>query len=253
MNIEQKRKGFPMRSGLFVTLSLIAHAGCAIVLVLYANPPVHQEMNDSPVEIVSTPAAGPTLARADIPPTQVIKAPMARVRDFAKAEKPERELPQDLEKLKITEPAVKDDSDSEKMEDSPSVESQDQETESGEDPSLAGAEAPEAGTTQGNAISYLDLKQAPGNKAPEYPLNARKQGHQGQVELLYRVTAEGEVTDIQVAKSSGYTDLDQEAARAVAQFRFVPGQEGWARHPVTFTLKGAKTELPSQLRSAQAE
>jgi protein TonB len=111
----------------------------------------------------------------------------------------------------------------------------------------------QGGATKAGAVSYLDLKQAPGNKSPQYPMRARREQRQGQVELLYRVTREGKVSDLQIAKSSGYKDLDQEAARAVSQFKFVPGQEGWARHPVAFTLKGIAAQAPSRLRSAQTE
>lgn len=109
---------------------------------------------------------------------------------------------------------------------------------------VAKGEAGQKGT-----ISYLDLKQMPGNKAPTYPMQARREGHQGQVELLYRVTKEGKVEGIQIAKSSGFKDLDQEAVRAVSTYRFVPGQEGWARHPINFELKGEAATLPSRLRS----
>jgi protein TonB len=109
------------------------------------------------------------------------------------------------------------------------------------------------GASKEGAVSYLDLKQMPGNKAPNYPLQARKEKRQGQLELLYRVTKEGKVTDIQVAKSSGSKDLDSEAVRAIAQFKFVPGQEAWARHEVNFSLKGPVATLPSQLRGKGAQ
>lgn len=114
-------------------------------------------------------------------------------------------------------------------------------------------ELAKGGATKAGAVSYLDLKQAPGNRSPLYPLAARKDKRQGQVELLYRVTKEGKVTDVQVAKSSGHKDLDGEAVRAISQFKFVPGQEGWARHPVSFALKGDSSELPGKLRSAGAQ
>jgi protein TonB len=110
-------------------------------------------------------------------------------------------------------------------------------------------EVAEGGAGQKGTISYLDLKQMPGNKAPAYPLQARREGHQGQVELLYHVTKEGKVEGIQIAKSSGFKDLDQEAVKAVSAYRFVPGQEGWARHPINFELKGEAATLPSRLRS----
>ncbi|MGE0529560.1 MAG: TonB family protein [Bdellovibrionales bacterium] len=111
--------------------------------------------------------------------------------------------------------------------------------------------APTAGgATQKGAVSYLTLKQMSGNKAPIYPLQARKERREGRVELLYQVTQEGGVKNVQVAKSSGHADLDQEAVRAISRFRFVPGQEGWAYHPVTFALSGPEQALPSRLRSA---
>jgi periplasmic protein TonB len=100
--------------------------------------------------------------------------------------------------------------------------------------------------------SYLDLKQKPGNRAPDYPLDARRTGRQGNVEMLYYVTREGKVTQAKVIKSSGSKDLDAEALRTIAQYRFVPGQEGWTKHPVLFSLKGQSEQLPGRLRTMGA-
>ncbi|MGE4130679.1 MAG: TonB family protein [Bdellovibrionales bacterium] len=108
------------------------------------------------------------------------------------------------------------------------------------------------GDSKKTAVSYLNLKQFSGNRAPRYPITARRDGRQGQVDLLYRVTPDGRTADIQIAKSSGHEDLDMEAVRAIAKYRFVPGQEGWARHPIIFSLKGVATAMPSRLRSAGA-
>lgn len=108
------------------------------------------------------------------------------------------------------------------------------------------------GDSKSEAVSYLDLKQYSGNKPPVYPLSARKEQRQGQVDLLYRVTREGRVAEVQVAKSSGHSDLDEAAVKAIAKFKFVPGQEGWARHPIVFALKGVATTLPSKLRGSSA-
>lgn len=113
--------------------------------------------------------------------------------------------------------------------------------------------AVKAGATKGAAVSYLTLKQMSGNKAPSYPMSARLQKRQGEVGLLYRVTNSGAVADVQITKSSGHADLDQAAVQAIAKFKFVPGQEGWARHPVQFALKGSSESMPSKLRSANAE
>ena len=108
------------------------------------------------------------------------------------------------------------------------------------------------GETKGEAVSYLELKQYSNNKPPAYPMQARREQRQGQVDLLYRVTKDGRVADVQVAKSSGHSDLDQAAISAVSSYRFVPGQEGWASHPVIFSIKGVATTLPSRLRGASA-
>lgn len=95
--------------------------------------------------------------------------------------------------------------------------------------------------------SYLDLRQASGNRPPQYPLEARKMGLQGRVILKYFVTDKGSVQDVQVSESSGHKVLDDEALRAISSYRFYPGQEGWAEHPVKFSLSGLKSEIPSDL------
>lgn len=109
-----------------------------------------------------------------------------------------------------------------------------------------------AGASKSKAVNYLNLKQYSGNKIPEYPLRARQERREGEVDLLYRVTKEGRVAEIQVEKSSGHADLDEAAVNAIAKYRFVPGQEGWARHPVIFSLKGEATTMHSKLRSNSA-
>lgn len=105
-----------------------------------------------------------------------------------------------------------------------------------------------AGATKDEAVSYLGLKQVEGNKGPSYPESARRENRQGNLELVYRVTKEGKVAEISVAKSSGHSDLDQAAVQAISQFKFIPGQEGWARHPVTFSLKGPDVSKTSELQ-----
>ena len=119
--------------------------------------------------------------------------------------------------------------------------------------SAAVATATQAGSSQGSARSYLDLKQAQGNPAPKYPMQARLQKRQGQVELLYLVTPQGKVRELKILKSSGFRDLDQAAVDAVSKYKFVAGQEGWARHPIVFNLKGPSETLPSRLRSVGAQ
>lgn len=109
------------------------------------------------------------------------------------------------------------------------------------------------GATPAAAVAYTELKQDKGNKNPSYPLKARKEERQGQVDLVYRVTKDGHVADVQIAKSSGHADLDQAAVKSVSKFKFIPSQEGWAYHPVIFALKGDRAPLPSKLRTAGSE
>lgn len=108
------------------------------------------------------------------------------------------------------------------------------------------------GETEAQAVSYLELRQQAGNRVPVYPMSARLEGREGRVELVYRVTKDGRVENIKVNRSSGYEDLDQAALEAIEKFRFVPGQEGWARHAVNFTLTG-KAALPPKLQGVEAQ
>lgn len=90
--------------------------------------------------------------------------------------------------------------------------------------------------------SYMNLQQAQGNRPPQYPLAARQQGQQGRVILKYFVTEKGLVESIQVKESSGFDLLDQEAIRAISNYRYYPGQPGWTEHPIKFTLKQTADE-----------
>lgn len=117
----------------------------------------------------------------------------------------------------------------------------------------AGGELGKGGATPAGAVDVTSLRQMAGNKAPLYPLAARRDKRQGEVTLLYRVTREGRVSDMKLENSSGSEDLDAEAMKAIAKYRFVPGQEGWARHPVHFNLKGDTAEAPSRLRTKVGE
>lgn len=107
-----------------------------------------------------------------------------------------------------------------------------------------------AGPSSDDLRSYLDLKQAAGNRPPQYPESSRRKGEQGQVLLHYYVTAQGTVKNIKIVNSSGFSDLDKAATRSASQLKFVPGQEGWAAHTMVFSLQGEATPSPSRLRAA---
>ena len=85
--------------------------------------------------------------------------------------------------------------------------------------------------------SVTDLKQRPGNKSPYYPFEARKQNWQGEGLILYYVTKDGYVRNVQVVKSTGFKVLDDVAIQTFRTYRFFPGQSGWTYHPIRFSLK----------------
>lgn len=79
---------------------------------------------------------------------------------------------------------------------------------------------------------------------PQYPIQAMRQGHQGEVILNITINAQGEVTDVTIEKSSGYRELDRAAEQAARKWKFNPGVHngkaagGVVRVPVNFSLQG---------------
>ena len=81
------------------------------------------------------------------------------------------------------------------------------------------------------------------NPLPRYPSSARRRGFEGTVGLLVKVSEKGEVTELEVARSSGYQSLDRRALETVKDWKFEPGRiNGKAsamdvKIPVTFRLE----------------
>jgi len=81
-----------------------------------------------------------------------------------------------------------------------------------------------------------------GNTDAKYPLAARRNGDEGKVMLLVKVSAEGVPVKVDVFQSSGFPALDRAALDAVRAWRFVPARqsgkavEGEVRVPVVFQL-----------------
>ncbi|HJP97018.1 MAG TPA: energy transducer TonB, partial [Rhodanobacteraceae bacterium] len=79
---------------------------------------------------------------------------------------------------------------------------------------------------------------------PKYPIQALRQGHQGEVLLAITINAAGAVVDVKVQKSSGYRELDRAAEEAARGWRFNPGIQngkpsgGVVLVPVNFSLAG---------------
>ena len=69
------------------------------------------------------------------------------------------------------------------------------------------------------------------NKMPPYPAAAGRRGEEGSVEMLVLVSADGTVSSVEVAVSSGHPDLDRTATRAVSHWHFRPAREGGVAVP----------------------
>lgn len=79
--------------------------------------------------------------------------------------------------------------------------------------------------------------------APVYPSMAKSRGSSGKVILYLLIGTDGHVRQADIAKSSGFDDLDEAAVTAAKQFIFTPAVAPggktvpvWVMYPVTFSL-----------------
>lgn len=71
------------------------------------------------------------------------------------------------------------------------------------------------------------------NPPPVYPEQARVEHRQGVVLLRVSVSASGDPTSVSVSRSSGYSDFDDSAMRAVRRWKFRPASAGGMNIPST--------------------
>ena len=77
-----------------------------------------------------------------------------------------------------------------------------------------------------------------------YPTTSMRLGESGTVVLRVLVDAQGRAAEVHLARSSGFSRLDQAAAKAMRDARFKPHSEGgvprpfWVNTPVTYNLDG---------------
>jgi protein TonB len=74
------------------------------------------------------------------------------------------------------------------------------------------------------------------NRAPRYPVEARRKGIEGTVTLQLNVRADGSVGDVQVNDSSGSRLLDDAAVEAARDWLFVPSVAGARMSETRVTL-----------------
>jgi len=102
--------------------------------------------------------------------------------------------------------------------------------------------------TTGELRSLAQLRQKPGNPRPQYDPQERLKGHNGAVIFKAFVTIDGNLTEFKMLQSTGYKNLDFKTLKALKQWKFYPGQEGWVELPFQWDLKGGTQEMPALLR-----
>lgn len=82
-----------------------------------------------------------------------------------------------------------------------------------------------------------------GNVAPPYPPSSRRLGEEGRVVLRIFVNTDGSVGEVTLAKSSGFSRLDQSAMQTVKRWKLIPARRGsepfatWYTLPLEFNLE----------------
>lgn len=101
---------------------------------------------------------------------------------------------------------------------------------------------------KGELRTLAELKQKPGNPKPSYDALERRQGHNGGVIFKAYVTQDGNLAQFELLQSTGHKNLDLKTLKALKQWKFYPGQEGWVELPFQWDLKGGPQEMPTLLR-----
>jgi TonB family protein len=73
---------------------------------------------------------------------------------------------------------------------------------------------------------------------PNYPSAARKEGREGQVELIFDIDPNGKPFNIEILTSSKHDDLNRAAIKAVEERKFAPSESG---------IQGERTSITFQL------
>ncbi|MCL6754034.1 TonB family protein [Nostoc sp. CCCryo 231-06] len=89
----------------------------------------------------------------------------------------------------------------------------------------------------------------------KYPEAARRRGVEGRVEVAVDTDAQGNVTNVRVARSSGNRDLDEETMRQARNWKLKPAEGGRQGVSIAteFAIKGSRRSRQVQERQAQRE
>jgi protein TonB len=81
------------------------------------------------------------------------------------------------------------------------------------------------------------------NPKPAYPPISKRLGEQGKVVVRVLIGTDGTAQKAEIAESSGFARLDQQAVTTVQRWRYVPGKRNgvpeamWFRVPINFVLE----------------
>ncbi|MEH2328285.1 TonB family protein [Nostoc sp.] len=89
----------------------------------------------------------------------------------------------------------------------------------------------------------------------KYPDAARRRGVEGRVEVAVDTDAQGNVTNVRIARSSGNRDLDEETARQAREWKLKPAEGGRQGVSIAteFAIKGSRRSRQVQERQAQRQ
>ncbi|MEH2295698.1 energy transducer TonB [Nostoc sp.] len=89
----------------------------------------------------------------------------------------------------------------------------------------------------------------------KYPEAARRRGVEGRVEVAVDTDAQGNVTNVRIAHSSGNRDLDEETARQARDWKLKPVEGGRQGVSIAteFAIKGSRRSRQVQERQAQRQ
>jgi TonB family protein len=212
-----------------------------VVKQVAVQKPVESPSESSP-ESVSEPIAE-VLPVAELETAETPVSEEAPVQMAAQPEVTSEEIREQVEEKLETTPIVAAAEATEPTE-APVVEQPVQQTSGQGDATQSSSPAP----VQGELRSLAQLRQMPGNPKPMYEPKERRLGHNGNVIFKAFVTQDGRLSNFQLLQSTGHKNLDFKTLKALKQWKFYPGQEGWVELPFKWDLKGGPQEMPTQLR-----
>ncbi|MEH2278446.1 MAG: TonB family protein [Nostoc sp.] len=109
--------------------------------------------------------------------------------------------------------------------------------------------------SSGNGNGNLNGRAACRECSAKYPDAARRRGVEGRVEVAVDTDAQGNVTNVRIARSSGNRELDEETARQARDWKLKPAEGGRQGVAIAteFAIKGSRRSRQVQERQAQRE